>query len=297
MRTLFIVLIIFTCGFNVQCKQSPDVKPQEGSEPSLTAIKPRSIITLDEKVLETSGLIYFDNSFWTINDSGNENILYRVDSKSGLVVTEVTITNAKNIDWEELTQDENYIYIADIGDNSSVRDEKQIYRLEKLKVSQVVNSGDVESEVIRFTYPAVEGKKTNYDAEALISYKGSLHLFTKDLFITNHFTISPDPGDIAAQFVESYKSNGQVTGAAINSTNNTLVMVGYLGFGQRLLWVFKNFDASLAKSAIRHFSLGAVDETGQLEAVCFNSKGQVFLTNENYGGLKQQLWDVPYLAN
>jgi hypothetical protein len=291
-------MVIFAYGFNVQCKSSPDVKVQEDPQTELTAIKPRSLVTLDEKVLETSGLLFFDNSFWTINDSGNENILYRIDSKSGTVVTEIVISNAENIDWEELTQDENYIYIADIGDNSSVRDEKQIYRVEKSKASKIVNQGTLESEVLRFSYPAVDGKNKNYDAEALISFNGSLHLFTKDLFVTHHFIISASPGMSTAKFIETYKSNGQVTGAAINYTNNTLVMVGYLGFGQRLLWEFKEFTGnSLSKSGNRHFSLGAVNETGQLEAVCFNGNGQVFLTNENYGGLKQQLWDVPYMAN
>ncbi|HUH33465.1 MAG TPA: hypothetical protein VLZ28_05890 [Daejeonella sp.] len=295
MRTLLILLLFFTYGFNVQCKQSPDARLQEGSANDLTAIKPRSIVALDDKVLETSGLIYFDNSFWTINDSGNKNVLYRIDSKSGLVTTEIVITNAKNIDWEELTQDEDYIYIADIGDNSLVRDEKQIYRLEKAKVSKIVRTGDLESEVIRFTFPDVDGKKMKYDAEALISYNGSLHLFTKDLFVTNHFTIPLSPGVTTANFTESYKSNGQVTGAAINLTNNTLIMVGYLGFGQRLLWEFKNFNNnSLSKSTASHFSLGAVNETGQMEAVCFNEDNQIFLSNESFGGLKQQLWDVPY---
>lgn len=297
MRTWLILLVIFAYSFNVHCKSSSDTKLQEDAQIAVTPITPRSVVTLDEKVPETSGLIYFDNSFWTINDSGNENILYRIDSTTGLVVTEITITNAENVDWEELTQDQNYIYIADIGDNSLARDEKQIYRLKKSDVSKIVKTGDLESEVIRFTFPDGEGKKMYYDAEALTSFNGSLHLFTKDLFVTNHFTISPDPGGTTAKFIETYKSNGQVTGAAINSANNTLIMVGYLGFGQRLLWEFKEFNAGiLSKSAIRHFSLGAVNETGQLEAVCFNGNGQVFLTNEDYGGLKQQLWDVPYLA-
>ena len=297
MRTLLILMVVFAYGFNVQCKQSPETNLQEDSQTALTAIKPRSIVTLDEKVLETSGLIYFDNSFWTINDSGNENILYRVDSKSGLVVTEITITNAENVDWEELTQDDSYVYIGDIGDNSLVRDEKQIYRLKKSEVSKIDKSGDLESEVIRFKYPDVEGKKINFDAEAIISYDGSLHLFTKDFFVTNHFTISTEPGVTTAKFVETYKSNGQVTGAAINAKDKTLVMIGYLGFGQRLLWEFKGFNANnLSKTAIRLFSLGAVNETGQLEAICFNDDGHVFLSNESFGGLKQQLWDVPYPA-
>ena len=75
-------------------------------------LKPVSVNMLDAKVTETSGLIYFDNSFWTINDSGNENVLYRIDEKSGSVSAEIKIKNSVNTDWEELTQDQDYVYVC-----------------------------------------------------------------------------------------------------------------------------------------------------------------------------------------
>lgn len=250
---------------------------------------------MDDKVGETSGLLHFDNSVWTINDSGNPNVLYRINPITGAVVAEIRINNSVNVDWEELTQDDNFIYIADVGDNLTKREEKQIYRVKKADVVLAKNGESVNSEVIVFSYPDVNGTKISYDAEALISYNGALHLFTKDLFETNHFTVSKEPGRTTAKFIEKFKTNGQVTGAALNPENNTLVMVGYLGFGQRLFWEFKGFNTSSFFQGVANFySLGGVDETGQLEAVCFSAKSEVFLSNENYGGLKQQLWRLAY---
>lgn len=295
MRIILSLLLILTFGLNVHCKQSAESHVNEESGTDLKTLKPQAVTSLDDKVVETSGLIYFENYFWTINDSGNENVLYKLDPKNGSVLAEFKVINSENVDWEELTQDQEYIYIADIGDNALARAEKQIYRIKKSELLQRMAGGNVNSEVIRFTYPEVDGKNERFDAEALVSLNGSLHLFTKDLFESNHFVISSTPGKTTARFVEKFKSNGQVTGAALDSVSNTLIMVGYLGFGQRLFWEFKNItQSSFFANQPGVFSLGAVTETGQLEAVCFTAEKKVYLTNEQFGGLKQQLWNLPY---
>ena len=295
MRITFSLLLIFFYSFNVHCKQDSNATLQEEVKGEVRPLTAQSVTLMDDKVGETSGLLHFDNSIWTINDSGNPNVLYRINPQTGAVIAEIRISNSANVDWEELTQDENFIYIADIGDNLAKREEKHIYRVRKTDVIQAKNGESVNSEKIIFTYPDVNGSKISYDAEALISYNGSLHLFTKDLFETNHFTVSKEPGRITAKFVEKFKTNGQVTGAAINPENSTLLMVGYLGFGQRLFWEFKGITTgSFFKGVTNFYSLGGVDQTGQLEGVCFSPQSEVFLSNENYGGLKQQLWKLPY---
>ncbi|NEU09042.1 hypothetical protein GZH53_12020 [Flavihumibacter sp. R14] len=293
MRIFLSLLLIFFSGFSTNCKKSTQAPKADPPAP-VSVLKPVSVKMLDAKVNETSGLIYFDNSFWTINDSGNANILYRIDAKSGSVSAEIKIKNSVNTDWEELTQDQDYLYVADIGDNSLKREEKQIYRVRKSALLSISGNGEVDSEVIRFSYPAVDGK-VNFDAEALIAYKGELHLFTKDLFETNHFTISPQPGTSTAKFVEKYKSDGMVTGAAVNITDNKLIMVGYMGFGDRLLWESKlTDDTRFFNSPAKSFTMGSVTETGQVEAVCFNAENKLYLTNESFGAVSQQLWNVTY---
>jgi outer membrane protein assembly factor BamB len=295
MRIILSLLLVFLSGFNTNCKKSTQASPSVEPPSGVSMLKPVLVNVLDAQVNETSGLIFFDNSFWTINDSGNENILYRIDAKTGSVSAEIKVTNSTNIDWEELTQDQDYVYVADIGDNGLKREEKQIYRIRKSELLQINGNGDVSSEVIRFSYPAVDGKVVSFDAEALIAYKGALHLFTKDLFETNHFEISASPGTTSAVFIGKYKSDGMVTGAAVDVSSNTLVMVGYMGFGDRLLWEFKaSDDKHFFKLPARTFTMGSVTETGQVEAVCLTPENKLYFTNESFGAVKQQLWTVTY---
>ena len=41
------------------------------------------------------------------------------------------MSNIKNTDWEEISQDKDFIYIGDIGNNSGNRDDLKIYRAGK----------------------------------------------------------------------------------------------------------------------------------------------------------------------
>ena len=67
--------------------------------------------------------------FWVIEDAGNDNKLYGLNIK-GKIVKELKITNAQNIDWEDLTTDENgNIYIGDFGNNTKNRLEFTIYKI------------------------------------------------------------------------------------------------------------------------------------------------------------------------
>lgn len=294
MRITISLMLIFFYSLYVHCKPDSGAH-QKAVVNEVRTLRAESITLLDEKVPETSGLIYFNQSIWTINDSGNPNTIYRINPHDGAVISEIKISGSENVDWEELTQDEDNVYIADIGDNLTKRVEKQIYRVKKADILSAKNGESVQSEQIIFSYPDVNGSRISYDAEALIIYNGSLHLFTKDLLETNHFTISKEPGRTIARFIEKFKTNGQVTGAAIDPENKTLVMIGYLGFGHRLFWEFKGFNTkSFFNGSINFYSLGGIDDTGQMEAVCFSPESRVFLSNENYGNLKQQLWTLPY---
>ena len=70
---------------------------------------------LDIAVNETSGLLYLNNTLITHNDSATTNQLFDIDTSTGAITRTVTITNASNTDWEDLTHDGTYIYIGDFG--------------------------------------------------------------------------------------------------------------------------------------------------------------------------------------
>ena len=64
-------------------------------------------------VAESSGLLFHDGSLWTINDSGNEPELYRLDPTNGLILKTILIDNSTLVDWEGLASDGVHLYIGD----------------------------------------------------------------------------------------------------------------------------------------------------------------------------------------
>src|SRR6188768_3637663 len=66
---------------------------------------------------ETSGLTFINGKLWTFNDSGNANDIYRVDTSTSTVYQTVDISNATNVDWEDMTSNNDYLYIGDFGNN------------------------------------------------------------------------------------------------------------------------------------------------------------------------------------
>ena len=77
-------------------------------------------ISLSKKIDETSGLEIVDGQFITHNDSGGDPKLYYLDKK-GKIVFERTLEGVKNNDWEDITKDDQFIYVANMGNNFDTR--------------------------------------------------------------------------------------------------------------------------------------------------------------------------------
>lgn len=199
---------------------------QEGAAASLSKnSQVLQIAEFENSLDESSGLASHDGFFWTINDSGNSNVIFKVSS-SGTIVHEVEISNAKNIDWESLAQDESFLYVADTGNNLNRRSSFTIY---KVPWTSLVND-KAEAELLTFNYGDYEsGRMTshNFDAEAIAINGNEVWLFSKNrgdrrtrLYkfpkLAGHY--SPDP-------VQSLPVNSLVTGADINSANDTLFLL------------------------------------------------------------------------
>ncbi len=139
----------------------------------------------DPAIRESSGIAASPcqaDVFWTHNDSGDGAFVFAVD-KRGHSRGTFHVANAKNIDWEDIavTKDKSgkcHLYIAEIGDNNSKRDEVAIYRVPEPTVS-VKDDGQRETEpasVFRFRYP--DGP---HNAETLLANPatGVLYVLTK----------------------------------------------------------------------------------------------------------------------
>lgn len=190
---------------------------------------------LPASLSESSGAIYFNNKLVTHNDSGGSNALYEVDLTSGLVTRTITISNATNVDWEDITQDDSSIYIGDIGNNTSGnRTDLKVYKISK---SDYLSMTSVTAEVISFSYSdqsdftAISQNTTEWDAEALVSFDVSnLILFTKDwnTEITKSYLISKTPGTYSlTPLTTTLTGAGLITGATYNELSGKLFLVGY----------------------------------------------------------------------
>ena len=83
------------------------------------------VVELPAEIRETSGLEYFEGNFLTHNDREGKPILY-LFSEAGELLKKYLILNVKNKDWEDLTKDENLIYISDTGNNFGNRKKLKI---------------------------------------------------------------------------------------------------------------------------------------------------------------------------
>jgi hypothetical protein len=48
---------------------------------------------------------FYNNNIITHNDSGGQANLYEINASTGAVLRTVAITNATNVDWEDIAQD------------------------------------------------------------------------------------------------------------------------------------------------------------------------------------------------
>ena len=185
--------------------------------------------TLPEAVQKTSGLIFYNNKVITHNDSGDTTNLYEIDTLSGAIVRTIHINNVSHIDWEDIAQDEDYIYIADIGNNNGNRQDLKIYRILK---SDYNSFNSVSAETISFSYEDQTDfnerpNNTNFDAEAIGILDSNIVIFTKNWIDlqTNAYVIPKTIGTHIAQKESSYNSQGLITGASFSG--DRIILSGY----------------------------------------------------------------------
>ena len=90
-----------------------------------------NIADLNGSILnENSGIIFLNDHLLTINDGGNSNTIFEIDTL-GSIIREITVLNASNVDWEAISQNSQSVFVGDIGNNSSSRENLCIYEISK----------------------------------------------------------------------------------------------------------------------------------------------------------------------
>ena len=251
------------------------------------------IAVLSDSLRETSGLTFFKDRLYTINDGGNPNIIYEIDKNSGKILKKIQ-TNFPNKDWEAITNDGENLYIGDFGNNAGNRRDLTIYSIDN---QQEIN-------VIKFSYQNQKDFSVNYlnhdfDAEAMVFINNKIHLFTKEWSAkkVSHYIINPKSSENqSVTKSESFNTGFVVTDAAYYE--NKLYVIGYTKKAKTYLMIFEQNDEGLFFSnPTKKYRLGSALTVGQIEGIAVNADG-IYISNEGFSKFifraKPNLYFVPF---
>ncbi len=206
-----------------------------------TGISPYLTLELPTILSETSGLIDWDGTIWTHNDDTDIR-LYALDPQDATITQECILAGITNQDWEDIDQDNTWIYVGDFGNNSSGnRQNLHILRIEKATLC----SGQPLIDTLWFSYEDQTdfgnqgSNNSDFDCESMVVGADSIYLFTKQWksLGTSVYTLPKVPGDHTANLRESWPVNGLITGATWLEEKRLLALCGYSTLLQPFLYL------------------------------------------------------------
>ena len=257
------------------------------------------LLTIDPKLTEISGM-EFDKAgqLWAINDSGDDPNIYQI-ARTGKIAKTITIDNAKNIDWEDMTQDDfGHLFLGDFGNNDNKRKWLTIYKIE----NPIDIKGDTTTaEIIKFTYADQESyppknDNKNFDLEAFVFYEKNLYLFTKNRKkpfdgITSLYKIGSHAANFNAKKVSSFTTCTHneklcwITSAALSPNRKKLALLD-----SERIWLFENWEGDDFFSGDTYkIDLGIVT---QKEAITFYDDNTVIFTDEEFMGIGRNVYKL-----
>lgn len=158
---------------------------------------------------------------WTHNDSGHSPVAFAFQS-DGTLRAAYTLLGISNRDWEDMSigpgpvPGQDYLYLADIGDNAETRSSITVYRIAEPSIPATPASNPIQiggATALEFEYP--DGA---HDAETLMvdPANGDLYILTKDR-----------SGGVSRLYRAAYPQNA--------STTSTLDHLGDIVFSGNIL--------------------------------------------------------------
>jgi len=255
---------------------------------------PMDSYRLEEDLEETSGLIYWEGSLWTHNDS-KDNELYRINPANGETTGRIELEDVVNTDWEDIAQDADYLYLGDIGNNSGNRKDLQILRIPKStliklslsspkKSSLFENSPEIprsEIEFISFSYEdqsdySSRPHATDFDCEAMVVHRGQIYLFTKEWISasTSVYSLPASPGHHIASKISEIPVEGLITGADNSTDEDKVILCGYNSLIQPFICVLEDPAGPAFKKILLSLP------SHQVEGIAIKSEKEIYLSNE-----------------
>lgn len=241
--------------------------------------------------------------FWTHNDSGDGPFIYAFD-RQGKSRGVWRVQGASARDWEDIAAgpgpeaNRSYLYVGDIGDNSSKRASIEIYRV----IEPTIAAADARAtkskprvteaaETIRLRYP--DG---SHDSETLLVHpvSGDVYVITKEFLgkagvykakapLDSRRTISlSHAGDVSIPSL----LGGFVTGGDISPDGRRVAICDYTQGYELVIGEGKSFD-EIWKQGIKSLTLGS---RKQGEAIAYRLDGKALLTTSE--GLHSPLIEI-----
>jgi hypothetical protein len=213
-----------------------------------TSIAPTSNYNLNNSVSSTSGLIVWGNHLCTHNDS-NDSTIYELDTANGNITKMYPLTATFNDDWEEISQDDNYVYLGDFG-NSSNGNRTNLIIVRISKISILANTPVLDT--IHYTYSnqtnftPTNDRNTDFDCEAFIVSSDSIFLFTKQWISnkTSVYSLPKMPGTYVATLKTTFDVQGLITGATFVELKKLIVLCGYSKFLQPFIYLLYDYKGN-----------------------------------------------------
>ena len=235
---------------------------------------------------------------WTVEDHNNRNVLFGFNEK-GELVKEITITNVKNNDWEDLTSDdEGNLYIGDFGNNDNDRENLAIYKINAADLNK--NEAKAES-IVQFYYPEqteIPSKKKNriFDVESFLIHNNKFYLFTKNrsskfdgttvLYEVENNSTQKLAASKIGSFVTCEEFNHCAVTSADISPNKDKVAI----LSSDKVWIFTNwkgsnfFSGNVEKIELNHHT--------QKEGLCFKDQNTILMTDEGDKKIAGNLYEL-----
>lgn len=276
---------IYGCN-DLQAKNyNPNATINDGSCIYVSSkIKPYFSVRISDSIDESSGLIFWNNRLWTINDD-TDTTIYSIDT-TGTNLKKYAVEKVKNRDWEEISQDSSYIYIGDFGNNGSGnRKDLQILKIDK---SALLENRTVV-DTIKFSFDdqinfqSKTANATDYDCETLLVTRDSIYLLTKEWSRqqTKLYTLPKTSGTYQAKFKGSLNVNGLITGGVILEDKKLVALCGYSNKLQPFIYLLYDYDKTDFFSGNKR-KIKLALPFHQIEGIATDDGLNYYLTNEQF---------------
>lgn len=299
--TWLVLQLLFTVSFLVMSSRltaqaSPLMKRIELPQLPNMELKPYATLEIPANI-EPSGLVksrLWKDVYWAHNDSGDIPRIFAMHRDGRMYASErdgaahgVHIPDAVNVDWEDITTDDKgNLIIGDFG-NSKSNNRRDLCLYIIFEPHPTVGRTSVQQKIF-FSYPdqkEVPSPVSNFDAEALFYAHGHVYILTKhrsDTGTTLYRLDSMEPNRMnVLTKLESFDTQGQVTGADASPDGRRLAVLTYTG-----VWVF---DASEKEKWFDGSARWMPTEDNDAEAITIDGDHLIVSAGEGEG----DLYDIP----